>query len=258
VTGPSSRATPLRGRTALVTGGGSGIGEAICTHFAAAGAAVAVLDRNGDAAARVSDQLARSGARTCAVTLDIAQIDRIDAALDEVEAALGVPDVVVNNAGVGVHAGFLDVTPELWDETHSINARGTFFMTQRTAARLVAQGRPGSIINVTSVVAERVWLASTAYAASKSAVRTFTEYAAAELGPKGIRVNALCPGPTDTPLSAPRYQDPGYRAGLVAVVPLRRIGTVDDLAKAAVFLAGDESAFTTGSTVYVDGGRRIG
>ncbi|GAB3616652.1 glucose 1-dehydrogenase [Okibacterium endophyticum] len=243
----------LEDRVAIVTGGGGGIGAAIVRRYAEAGARVAVLDLDVGAARSVSE--ATRGAE--AFGLDVADVEAHHAVLDAVEDRMGPASVLVNNAGVGTHADVLDVTPEQWDRVHSVNARGTFFFMQEFARRLVAAGTGGSIINVTSVVADRVWLPSTAYAASKAVVRTFTEYAAAELGRHGIRVNNLCPGPTDTPLSAPRYSDPGFRASLLEAIPLRRIGSTRDLADAALFLASDTSAFTTGTTLYVDGGRHL-
>lgn len=248
----------LAGRVAVVTGGGRGIGAAICAHLAAAGASVAVVDRDGQLAQARAAELAADGYRAVAVELDVSVVGDHDAALDEVECELGPVRILVNNAGVGVHAAFLEVTPEDWDRVHALNARGTFFFAQNAARRMVAHGAGGSIINVTSVVAERVWMPNTAYAASKAAVRTVTEYGAAELGRFGIRVNNLCPGPTDTPLSAPRYLDPEFRKSMLEVLPLGRIGSPDDLGRAAVFLAGDDSSFTTGSTLFVEGGRRVG
>lgn len=247
----------LAGKTAIVTGGARGIGAAICEHFVSAGAKVAILDRDGAAAEAHARQLQADGGRAAAFELDISRVDQHAVALDVLEAELGSVEILVNNAGIGEHQAFLEVTPDLWDRTHQINARGTFFLMQECARRMIAAGISGSIINVTSVVVDRVWLLNSAYAASKAAVRSATEYAAAELGPHGIRVNNLCPGPTDTPLSAPRYQDPAFRESLLEVVPLKRIGTPDDLAHAAVFLASNASSFTTGSTLYVEGGRRV-
>ncbi|MEO8529195.1 MAG: SDR family oxidoreductase [Pseudolysinimonas sp.] len=255
-TDPAGR--PLEGRVAIVTGGGSGIGEAIAERFAHEGAIVAVLDRDASAAESVAARITSDGGRAAAIVLDIADLGAQEAALALIEAQLGPPRILINNAGVGGHSDLLEVTPELWDRTHGINARGTFFLLQRTAARMVSAGVGGSIVNVTSVVAERVWMPSTAYAASKAAVRTVTEYAAAELGQYGIRVNNLCPGPTDTPLSATRYLDPVFRQSMLDVLPVGRIGTPADMANAALFLASDASSFTTGSTVFVDGGRRVG
>jgi glucose 1-dehydrogenase len=245
----------LEGRDCLVTGGGQGIGRAIAERFHAEGAKVAIADRDLERAREAADAL---GADAIAVGLDVALVGSHTVVLDEVEHRLGVPGVLVNNAGVGPHAALLDVTPELWDQVHTVNLRGAFFLLQGVARRMVANGVAGSIINVTSVVADRVWMPSTAYAASKRALATVTEYAAAELGPHGIRVNNLAPGPTDTPLSAPRYQDPAFRAAMVARLPLGRIGTPAELAEAALFLASDSSSFTTGSTLYVEGGRRVG
>ncbi|MBN9173602.1 MAG: SDR family oxidoreductase [Microbacterium sp.] len=244
----------MAGTVCLVTGGGQGIGQAIAARLHAEGARVAIADRDleraRDAAAALDGAIA--------VELDVADLDAHASALDEVERRLGVVGVLVNNAGVGPHSALLDVTPDLWDTVHSVNLRGAFFLLQAVARRMVAHGIAGSIVNVTSVVADRVWMPSTAYAASKRALATVTEYAAAELGPHGIRVNNLCPGPTDTPLSAPRYQDPAFREAMVARLPLGRVGTPGDLAEAALFLASDSSAFTTGSTLYVEGGRRVG
>lgn len=245
----------LEDRVCLVTGGGQGIGRAIAELFHAEGAAVAIADRDIERARETAGAL---GAGAMAVGLDVSVVGSHAAALDAVERELGVASVLVNNAGVGPHAALLDVTPELWDQVHTVNLRGAFFLLQAAARRMVEHGTAGSIINVTSVVADRVWMPSTAYAASKRGLSAVTEYAAAELGPHGIRVNNLAPGPTDTPLSAPRYQDPAFREAMVARLPLGRVGTPRDLAEAALFLASDASAFTTGSTLYVEGGRRVG
>lgn len=248
----------LAGRVCLVTGAGRGIGEAVATRFAEEGGTVALADRDDASVSEVAGRLRDRGLAAHAYALDVADLDGHEPVLRAVTDELGVVDVLVNNAGVGPHAAFLDVTPELWDHIHAVNLRGTFFLTRLVARHLVDAGRPGSVVNVTSVVAHTVWMPSVAYAASKAALVAVTEYAAAELGPQGIRVNALCPGPTDTPLSAPRYSDPAFRAGMLERIPLRRLGRPDDLAEAAVFLASDESSFTTGSTLFVDGGRRVG
>jgi 3-oxoacyl-[acyl-carrier protein] reductase len=227
-------------------------------RFHAEGALVAVVDRDGDAAAQVARGLDPQGQTAVAVTLDVADIGAHDAALDQIESRLGAIRGLVNNAGVGPHAAFLDVTADLWDQVHAVNLRGAFFLAQSVARRMVESRVPGSIVNVTSVVADRVWMPSTAYAASKAALAAVTAYGAAELGRHGIRMNSLAPGPTDTPLSAPRYRDPSFRAELLARLPLGRVGSPEDLAQAALFLMSDASAFTTGSTIYVDGGRRVG
>jgi NAD(P)-dependent dehydrogenase (short-subunit alcohol dehydrogenase family) len=248
----------LEGRVCIVTGAGRGIGEAVAARLHGEGAAIAVIDRDGDAAAQVARELDPTGETTIGIPLDVTDIAAHDAALDLIESRVGVIRGLVNNAGVGPHAAFLDVTPELWDQVHAVNLRGAFFLAQSVARRMVTSGLPGSIVNITSVVADTVWMPSTAYAASKAALATVTEYGAAELGRHGIRVNNLAPGPTDTPLSAPRYEEPSFRADLLARLPLGRVGRPEDLAEAALFLISDASAFTTGSTLYVDGGRRVG
>lgn len=245
----------LQDAVALVTGGGSGIGRAICIRFAAEGAKVAVVDRDNTAAQAAATEVSRAGGSAVAIEHDIADVAAQPRVFDAIEMQFGCVTILVNNAGIGEHRPFLEVTPELWDRHHEINARGTFFLMQEGARRMIAAGRGGSIINVTSVVAERPWLHNTAYAASKAAVRIATAYAATELGPYGIRVNNLAPGPTDTPLSAPRYMDTDYRRDILNSVPLGRLGTPDDLANAALFLASDHASFITGVTLAVDGGR---
>lgn len=137
------------------------------------------------------------------------------------------------------------------------DVKGAFFMMQHVAARMVRAGKGGSIINVTSVAAEIPWQPNSAYGPSKAALKHATKFAASELGEHQIRVNNLCPGPTETPLTAPLYDDE-LRARFLKLMPLGRLGQPRDLANAAVFLASDRSAFTTGSTVYVEGGRLVG
>jgi NAD(P)-dependent dehydrogenase (short-subunit alcohol dehydrogenase family) len=252
------RVGALAGRVALVTGGASGIGAAIAELFAAEGASTAIADLDADAARVAALALRGRGLAAEAFPVDVSAIETFDAVLDAVESEFGVVDILVNNAGIGPHADFLDVSAEQWDAVHAVNSRGPFFLMQQVARRLVQHRMSGSIINVTSVVVERVWLANTAYAAHKAALAKASEYAAAELGPFGIRVNVLAPGPTDTPLSSTRYRDADTRAALIDAIPLRRIGRPGDLAHAALFLAGDHSSFITGQTLHVDGGRRVG
>lgn len=246
----------LNGKIALVTGGGSGIGEGICHGFAEAGASVAVVDRNGDAAARVANEISDHGVRTTAVPFDVTAVEAIDEMLAAVEAEIGQLNVLVNNAGVAKYQEFLDVAPADWDWIHGVNARGAFFMMQRVAARMVRTSSGGSIINITSVAADIPWQPNPAYGPSKAALKHATKFAATALGEHGIRVNNLCPGPTETPLTAQFYDDE-LRERFLKLLPLSRLGKPEDLANAAVFLASDRSGFTTGSTVYVEGGRLV-
>lgn len=249
----------LDGKVAMVTGGGSGIGRAAALLFAAEGAVVGVLDRIGDAAAETAELVAAAGGRAVAVTADIVDAVEVQTAFDRVSADLGPVGVLYNNAGVNSSGSILDSTEQDWDRCLAVNAKGTY-LCSAAAARVMAANGGGSIVNQGSVAA-LVGIANfAAYCASKGAVVALTRSMAVDLAPQGIRVNVICPGTVYTPLMRPMLTARGggdEAKGLamtVAKYPIGRLGTPEDIAAVALFLASEESAFMTGSVVTPDGG----
>jgi NAD(P)-dependent dehydrogenase (short-subunit alcohol dehydrogenase family) len=240
-------AARLDGRVAVVTGGGSGIGRGIAVGLAAFGATVAVWERDADTAAAAAEEV--DGLH---VVVDVRDGDALDAALAETLERLGPVDVLVNNAGGVFRAPLLETSDKGFDALHQANLGHVLRCTRRVAAAMVGAGRGGSIINVTSIEGVRAAPGYAAYAAAKAGVISFTQTAAVELAPHGIRVNALAPDLCMTEgLEALRGDDGRDPA---AMVPMGRPGHVDDLAGAAVFLASDLSSYVTGHTLHVDGG----
>lgn len=249
----------LDGRIAVVTGGGSGIGRAAATLFVAEGASVAVLDRDGDAAAETAELIGGSGGTALAITADIAVAGDVTAAFGRVGAELGPLSVLYNNAGVNSSGSVLDATEDDWDRCMTVNVKGTY-LCSAAAARSMAASGGGSIVNQGSVAALVGVPNFAAYCASKGAVVALTRSMAVDLAPHGIRVNVICPGTVLTPLMRPMLAARGggdEEKGLamtVAKYPIGRLGTPEDIARVALFLASDEAAFMTGSVVTPDGG----
>jgi len=247
---PSSAS--LAGRTALVTGAGAGIGRGIARAMARFGARVAVLDRDLDAAGRTAADIASAGGEALAVHADARDPDAVLAALDAT-AALGVVDVLVNNAGGVFAAPFLDSVPKGWHALWRANCESVLHCTQLVARRLVAAGRAGSVINVVSIEGMRAAPHYAAYAAAKAGAISVTRTLALELAPHAIRVNAIAPDICCT--EGLEAMVPAAERGRWAhIVPLGRAGEPDDVAGAAIFLASDLARYVTGITLHVDGG----
>ena len=249
----------LAGKVAAVTGAGSGIGRATAVLFAQEGAAVGVIDVNSAAAVETVEQIAANGGKALALTADIVQQAQVAAVFDQLVGEFGHVDVLYNNAGTNSSGSVLTSTEGDWDRCMAINVKGTFLCSQ-AAARLMVQAGRGSIINQGSVAA-LVGIANFAsYCASKGAVVALTRSMSVDLAPLGVRVNAICPGTVYTTLMEPMLVARGggdLQKGLAMTVskyPIGRLGTPEEIAQVALFLAGDESSFVTGSVITADGG----
>ena len=239
----------LTNRTAVVTGGGSGIGRGIALGLAAFGASVAIWEQNEEAANAAAEELVDG----LAIATDVRDSAQVDAALTRTVAELGPVSILVNNAGGVFSSPLLETSENGWDALYRANLKHVMLCTQRVARVMVQHETGGSIISVTSIEGVRAAPGYAAYAAAKAGVINFTKTAALELAPHGIRVNALAPDITLTEGLA-SVAPPGAEARFGLTVPMGRPGHVDEMAGAAVFLAGDLSSYITGQTIHVDGG----
>jgi 3-oxoacyl-[acyl-carrier protein] reductase len=242
----------LADKVAVVTGAGRGIGRAIATTFAAEGAAVVCLDRDAATAGDAAAALRATGARALACTADVGVEADVDAALGRTLAAFGRLDIMVCNAGVGFHRAFVDLRLDDWERVLRVNLTGTFLCAQR-AARVMMEGGGGSIVVMGSTSGQRGAMARTAYGVSKAGVMQLTRIAAVELAPFGIRVNAIAPGPVRTPLSMSNHTAAQTQSYL-DMIPMKRYGEMDEVARVALFLASEDAAYVTGHVLNVDGG----
>ena len=247
----------LRNKVALITGGTSGIGEATALLFGSEGAKVAITGRNEERGNAVADLILKGGGQAIFIQTDVSKADDCRRAVDESVRAFGRLDILFNNAGVFFAHTALDCSEEEWDLQIDVNLKGTFLMSKFALPGMIAQGS-GVIINNSSGWGLVGGDAAVAYCASKGGVVLLTKAMAIDHGRQGIRVNCICPGDVDTPMLPEDARLRGlnwdkYLAGC-ANRPMGRIGTPDEIAKAALFLASDDSSFMTGAALVVDGG----
>lgn len=248
----------VEGKVALVSGAGGGIGGAGAEGLGREGAAVLCTDLDAGAAEAIAGRIRAAGGRAAVRGLDVRDREAVDAAVAACVREFGRLDILLECAGISHRLNFLDLDAATWDRVIAVNLTGMFHLGQAAARQMVRQAsgeqRGGSIINVTSQLAEVARPERAAYVASKGGGRSLTHAMAVDLAAHGIRVNAIAPGPTLTGLTRASYTDPAARRATEALIPLGRLGQPDDLVGAVLFLASDESRWVTGSTVTVDGG----
>jgi 3-oxoacyl-[acyl-carrier protein] reductase len=238
----------LTDRVAVVTGGGAGIGRGVARALAAFGATVVIWEHHAETCESAAAEIGALG-----ITVDVRDSDQVDAALARTRADAGEVHILVNNAGGVFAAPFLETSEKGWEALFRANIKHVMLCTQRVARTMVDAGTAGSIMSVTSIEGVRAAPGYAAYAAAKAGVINFTKTVALELAPHGIRVNALAPDITFTEGLA-AVAPPGSEERFGYVVPMGRVGHVDEMGGAAVFLASDLSSYVTGQTIHVDGG----
>jgi glucose 1-dehydrogenase len=245
----------LKDRIAVVTGSSSGIGQGIAVRFAAEGARVVVnYVGHPDGADQTVAAIQKAGGQAVVCQADVTSMDDVRKLIDAAWQTYGGCDILVNNAGMEKEADFWEVTEADYDKVFAVNLKGPFFLSQYFVQKLLAANKPGRIINISSVHEDMVFPHFSTYCASKGGIRMLMRDLAVELGPKNITVNNIAPGAIVTPMNRKLSDNKALLDRLLQNIPLGRIGTVDDVAALAVFLASDEAAYITGSTYVVDGG----
>jgi 3-oxoacyl-[acyl-carrier protein] reductase len=243
----------LEDRVALVTGGSRGIGRAICEQLAAEGAAVAVNYRSSAAAGEaVAEAIRQAGGSAVAIAGDVAEYDQAKAMVERTVDELGGLHILVNNAGIAKDALLYNMAPEEWLDVMRVNFGGVFNCTKAALQQFMSQ-RDGVVVNISSVMGEAGWTGESNYAASKGAVNAFTRCCAVELARFGIRVNALLPGFAPTEMVAGLMERNGGK-GILKQIPMKAFPTLEEVARAAVFLSGPDASYMTGAMLTVDGG----
>lgn len=249
---PSGR---LAGKVAIITGGDQGIGRGIALRFASEGADVAFCYRkNREGAEEVVNEISNLSRNAAAFVADLADTSQVKRFIDEAYERFGSAHILVNNAGLEKSANFWDVSEQDYDRVLDVNLKGVFFTTQAVVRRWLDKRQPGKIINISSVHEELPFPHFSAYCASKGALKMLTRNLAIELAPYGITINNIAPGAIETPINRALMQDPQKLSSVLQNIPLRRLGTTEDVAGVAAFLSSSDADYMTGTTVFVDGG----
>jgi len=240
------------GRAAIVTGGGAGIGLAVARALAADGIRILIVDRDADAAKAAARSLIEACGAAAPLRADIGVAADVGTLVEGALAAFGRLDILVNNAGIGDLAPFLETSLEQWERVLRVNLTGTFLCGQAAARHMAKQGR-GRIVNIASISGMLAGINRTAYGTTKAAIIHLTRQMALELGPLGITVNAVAPGPIETALARRSHSD-GTRAAYLDRIPLHRYGLAEEVAGAVRYLCSDAAAYVNGQVLAVDGG----
>lgn len=249
----------LNGKVAVITGAGSGMGRSMALRLAEDDARIAIWDINGEGAEETAQMVRDAGGTAIAITADCADRKQIDAAAEQTRKELGPILILINNAGIAPFDNFLEIDEELLDRVIDINFKGPFYITQVCVPDMI-EAKWGRIINITSSSVQSGSALQTHYTSSKGALLGFTKCLAMALGEHGITANMIPPGSIDTPMlrGAKIMQREGAVEAYGAALPVGRIGTGEDIAAAAAFLASEEAGYMTGQTISVNGGRYMG
>jgi len=246
----------LKDKVAIITGARRGMGRAHVLALAKAGAKVVVSDVSLEDCQKVVEEIEKKGGRAIAVKCDVSKKEEVDEMVRKTIEKWAKIDILVNNAGIAQFVPFLEMTEEDWDRTLDINLKGYFLCAQACAKEMIKQ-KSGVIVNITSIAMGQVGVGFPTlahYCASKGGIVGMTEALSLELAPYNIRVNAIAPGAIETPMIEPLKADPKTFEGLMARIPLHRVGQPEEVSNLVLFLASDDSSYMTGSTVVIDGG----
>jgi glucose 1-dehydrogenase len=256
---------PLHGQKALVTGANSGIGESVARHLAAAGASVVVnYVFNPEAAKAIVEEIEGAGGEAVALQADVSKEDQVQAMFQQMFARYGTIDILVNNAGLQKDAAFADMTLDQWNFVLGVNLTGQFLCAREAVREFLRRGvRPevscaaGKIICMSSVHEVIPWAGHANYAASKGGIMLLMKSLAQEVAPHRIRVNSIGPGAIKTPINKSAWDTPEAEQKLLQLIPYERVGLPEDIGRAAVWLASDDSDYVTGITLFADGGMTL-
>lgn len=245
-------------KVAIITGSDSGIGRAIAIQFASEGATVVITYAHAQYKAQeVQHIIEQKHGRSIVLQADVSQYEQATGLIQQTVAHFDRLDILVNNAGMEIHSPFVDVTEQQFDRVVGVDLKGPFFCAQAAAREMIKRKTPGRIINISSVHEDLAMPQNAPYCCAKGGIRMLMRTIALELAPHNITVNNIAPGAVDTPIDADVKADPEKMAALLKEIPLNRMGQPEEIAKLALYLASDASAYVTGSTYVIDGGLMI-